>query len=210
MNPIKHIACLLGAIGLAGCATIFSGTSQTVEIKAKPGVRYVVTNAYGSEIARGEAPASVDLTRRAGYFSPQAYRVALSQPGYKPRSVAIEPGMNPWYFMNILIGGFIGMVIVDPLTGAMYKFSPGEIDVTLEPTGEDIAKVERTAAIVARAKGRQVSRWDYEGQQIAKAAGCVIVANPEVQPGDAGKENLIFDCDDGSTRIVSCSSSGCR
>lgn len=210
MNAIKSAATCLAAISFTGCATIFSGTTQSVEIKTKPGVRYVVTNAYGSEIARGDVPASVDLTRRAGYFSPQAYRIALSQPGYKSRSIAIEPGMNPWYFMNILIGGFIGMVIVDPLTGAMYKFSPGEIDVTLEPTGEDIAKVERTAAIVARAKGRKVSRWDYEGQQIAKAAGCVIVANPEIQPGDAGRENLVFDCEDGTTRIVSCSSSGCR
>lgn len=207
---VRTIAFSLAASSLAGCATIFSGTSQTVEIKSQPGVRYVVTNAYGSEIASGEVPASVDLTRRAGYFSPQAYRVALSRPGYRPKSVAIEPGMNPWYFLNILIGGVIGIVIVDPLTGAMYKFSPGEVDVQLEATGEDISKIERTAAVIARAKGRPVSKWDYEAQQAAKAQGCVILATPEIRPASDGVEQLVFECEDGVLRTVNCSRSGCR
>lgn len=210
MNHINTcIGCLAAAL-LAGCATIFSGTTQTVEIKTKPGVRYVVTNAYGSEVARGDLPTSIDLTRRAGYFSPQSYRVDLSQPGYKPRSVAIEPGMNPWYFANILIGGVVGMVIVDPLTGAMYKFHPSEIDVTLEPTGEDIAKSQHTGEIVARARNRKVSRLDYEGQRVARAQGCAIISNADVQPGNQGQENLVFDCEDGTTRTVTCSSDGCK
>jgi len=33
--------------------------------------------------------------------------------------------MSGWYWGNILIGGLIGMLVVDPLTGAMYKLPDG-------------------------------------------------------------------------------------
>jgi hypothetical protein len=32
--------------------------------------------------------------------------------------------IDGWYWGNLLIGGIIGMVFVDPLTGAMWKLDP--------------------------------------------------------------------------------------
>lgn len=52
--------------------------------------------------------------------------------------------MDGWYWGNILFGGLIGMLAVDPATGAMYKLpkatsagltlKPGEIAVVNQPT----------------------------------------------------------------------------
>lgn len=39
--------------------------------------------------------------------------------------------MNGWYFGNLLLGGAIGMLIVDPITGAMYRFRDKEVQATL-------------------------------------------------------------------------------
>jgi len=39
--------------------------------------------------------------------------------------------VNGWYFGNILLGGLIGMLIVDPATGAMYRLDSDYINETL-------------------------------------------------------------------------------
>ena len=54
--------------------------------------------------------------------------------GYKTSEVRIHSTINGWYFGNLLLGGVIGMVVVDPLTGAMYTLSPDHIQETLTPT----------------------------------------------------------------------------
>jgi hypothetical protein len=42
--------------------------------------------------------------------------------------------LNGWYAGNILIGGIVGLLIVDPATGAMYKLGTDAIHETLMPT----------------------------------------------------------------------------
>lgn len=39
--------------------------------------------------------------------------------------------MDGWYFGNILFGGLIGFLIVDPATGAMYTLKPDTLNVHL-------------------------------------------------------------------------------
>jgi hypothetical protein len=41
--------------------------------------------------------------------------------------------MSGWYIGNILFGGLIGMLVVDPQTGAMYRLEPKSLDATLTP-----------------------------------------------------------------------------
>jgi len=41
------------------------------------------------------------------------------------------PSISGWYWGNILFGGLIGMLIVDPITGAMYKL-PKNTNVSLD------------------------------------------------------------------------------
>ena len=37
----------------------------------------------------------------------------------------MDSSLSGWYWGNIVFGGLIGMLIVDPATGAMYKLPEG-------------------------------------------------------------------------------------
>lgn len=142
----RSITLGLAALALSGCASIFSGMTQDVAIRTTPGAKFVVTNSFGNQVASGNAGesavAKMNLVRGAGYFSPHAYKVNLSKPGYQSATVDINPGMNGWYFANIVLGGVVGMVIVDPLTGAMYRMVPSRDEALLVPNDKEMAKVE--------------------------------------------------------------------
>jgi hypothetical protein len=47
------------------------------------------------------------------------------------RRYALDSSVSGWYFGNLAFGGVIGMLIVDPLTGAMYNLTPDKIDQPL-------------------------------------------------------------------------------
>jgi hypothetical protein len=65
---------------------------------------------------------SIKLPAGTNYFQPERYTVHYSKKGYLPTFQTIDTSLNPWYFGNIIFGGIIvGMVIVDPLTGAMWS-----------------------------------------------------------------------------------------
>ena len=124
---------LIGAGLLAsGCATIFSGTTQDVAIRTTPGATYHITNSTGQQVASGNSAGKHSLARGTGYFSPHAYKVRINKAGYQERVLDIDPGLNPWYIGNILLGGIVGMLIVDPITGAMFSLSPNDIDAPLQ------------------------------------------------------------------------------
>ena len=55
--------------------------------------------------------------------------------GYETKKVNLECKVNGWYFGNLLIGGLIGMLIVDPATGAMYKLDNQGITENLSRSG---------------------------------------------------------------------------
>ncbi|MEW6291598.1 MAG: hypothetical protein AB1545_17315, partial [Thermodesulfobacteriota bacterium] len=47
--------------------------------------------------------------------------------------ITVESKANGWYILgNLLFGGLIGYLIVDPATGAMWNLTPDKIDTTLE------------------------------------------------------------------------------
>lgn len=55
----------------------------------------------------------------------------LSNPGYDDKVIPITFSIDGWYFGNILIGGLIGLLIVDPATGAMWKMETEFLNETL-------------------------------------------------------------------------------
>jgi hypothetical protein len=209
----KIVATLAICLTATGCASIFSGTTTDVSIRTTPGTNYTVTNTYGTQVASGvtgdDATATVNLKRGASYFSPHAYKMKLSKIGYRPATVEIDPNINGWYFGNIAIGGFIGMVIVDPLTGAMWRMVPRADDVPLEPTGEDIALLNHQAAIIKSAQNFKVSKNDYAARQIVMGKKCDQLATPEVTTTNY-VETLRFECKDGRTIDVVCKSEYCQ
>jgi hypothetical protein len=118
-----------GSIMLSSCASIVSRASRDVSIQSNPsGLSYSVINAGGETVHSGTTPGIVNLSARGGYFKPAKYTVQVKRSGKLVGTHQVTAGINGWYFGNLLIGGLVGMLIVDPLTGAMYRM-PAEISV---------------------------------------------------------------------------------
>jgi hypothetical protein len=124
---------LTPAVLLSGCATIVSKTSYPVYIRTNPpGAKISITDKKGKEVYKGVSPTNVTLISGAGFFSIAEYQVKLTSAGFSEKIIPINYKINGWYFGNLLIGGVVGMLIIDPATGAMWKIQEPVIDETLD------------------------------------------------------------------------------
>lgn len=71
---------------------------------------------------------TVSLEPKRGFFSGQSYTVRLELQGYRTDEIVLKSQISGWYFGNILFGGLIGLLIVDPATGAMWNIAPDKLD----------------------------------------------------------------------------------
>lgn len=139
------VAC---SILLSSCASIVSRPSRDVSIQSNPsGLSFAVINAEGETIHSGTTPQVVNLTARGGYFKPAKYTVQVKRANKVIGSHQVTAGINGWYFGNLLIGGLVGMLIVDPLTGAMYRMPESiTVDTTAtaatDPMSLNIASID--------------------------------------------------------------------
>lgn len=132
MKAIAHLLLLIPLFFGTGCASIVSQSSWTVNIDSEPpGARVEVTDRNGRPVYQGTTPTQVSLRSGDGYFKAQRYNLAFRRDGYEAESATLNCVMNPWYLGNIVLGGFIGMLIVDPLTGAMFKPVTEQLNVHL-------------------------------------------------------------------------------
>jgi hypothetical protein len=128
----RSLFALAVAMALSGCASIFNGQTQAVTIQSVPdGATVSVTNRAGEKVHTGTAPVTLTLKRGAGYFKSETYTLAFAKEGFAPKEMTITGSMSGWYIGNILFGGLIGMLAVDPVTGAMYNL-PDSVSGTLE------------------------------------------------------------------------------
>ena len=51
------------------------------------------------------------------------YKITFTKNGYEKKVVYITAELNGWYIGNLLLGGIPGMLLIDPLSGAMYKIA---------------------------------------------------------------------------------------
>ncbi len=93
----------------------------------------------GEKIFEGETPTTVVLKAGDGYFKKSVYNVIFyKKNGEKAKEIRLEASIDGWYVGNIIFGGLIGILIVDPLTGAMWKL-PKEVSVDLQTISEEKA-----------------------------------------------------------------------
>lgn len=123
---------LLSVVHLAGCARVVSDNFYPVTIDSSPsGADFIIKNQAGLEVGRGITPKQVTLKTHVGYFDAETYAVSFNKPGYKPDPFVLDTTLDEWYYGNFLIGGVLGLLIVDPLTGAMWEL-PEKFSVELE------------------------------------------------------------------------------
>ncbi|WP_318372803.1 hypothetical protein [Enterobacter sp.] len=134
MKKFFAICILFGVFGLTGCATIVGDSTQTVQINSNPqGAKFEIKDEKGMVITSGTTPQSVVLDKSDGsYFGGKDYQITFSKEGFAPSTLPIKHSANGWYIGgNLLFGGIIGYLLVDPFNGGMYTLKPKEATATL-------------------------------------------------------------------------------
>ena len=146
MKLSKLFIPLLVVILNSSCASIVTRSRYPVDFNSNPqGAHLTIENRAGIVVFEGQTPVTVELPASAGYMLPEMYTVTYTQPGKEPVRTHINANIDGWYIGNLFLGGLIGMLIVDPLTGAMYKLPDTVRSVTIRDDGSRVAP--RSAAV---------------------------------------------------------------
>lgn len=121
-NTNLKILLLITSVFFTGCASIVSKSDYPVSISSQPtGAKFIITDKSGSVVFSGETPTTTILSASAGFWQGAEYIVKFEKDGYISREVQIKRGIDGWYIGgNLLFGGLIGWLIVDPATGSMW------------------------------------------------------------------------------------------
>lgn len=123
------------AMAMSGCATIVHNGARSVEVASTPaGARVSIYDRDNRLVETNTTPFIAYLPSGAGYFKSQSYVLSFELAGYQKSQVLLDGKLSGWYWGNLVFGGLIGMLIVDPLTGAMYNLTPDQIQQPLTPT----------------------------------------------------------------------------
>lgn len=125
------------------CASIVSKSSYPISINSTPSeAKITITDKKGIEFYSGNTPATLKLKASSGFFSKARYQVKFEKVGYDTKTVPVEFKLDGWYFGNILFGGLLGLLIVDPATGAMYKLDTEALNEALTQSTASVQKEE--------------------------------------------------------------------
>lgn len=128
---MKKLAVMLGALILSGCATIFSGTSQTINVKVIDASNQQLLSNVSCTVSDGNGithsiitnPAAISVSKGNG-----AIRIDCKKAGYKQLNMAVGDSFNALTVVNVLFWpGFI----VDAVSGA-YKKYPSHYQINME------------------------------------------------------------------------------
>ena len=122
---------------ITACATVMRDNSQAIPIKANVGkVDIKIINKVGEVIFEGQTPTTITFktATKGGYFNPEKYTIVASKDGFQTQNSVIDWHVSGWYWAgNFVIGGLIGYLIIDPLTGDMYYLDE-EVNLNMTST----------------------------------------------------------------------------
>jgi hypothetical protein len=150
----KLTTVIIALLLLSNCATIVSKSSYPVTVNSNPqGLVFLVTDTHtGAVVSQGKTPQQVTLKAGAGYFKGATYRFDIKNGSKTIATQELTSTLDGWFLGNIIFGGPLGLLIIDPLTGAMYKL-PESVTVgaptiaTIEQNGNmlQIASIDSLA-----------------------------------------------------------------
>ena len=139
---------LLPMFFLTGCASIVGRDVFPVTINSNPdGATISVKDENGVKMYSGTTPTTVMLGAGEAYFHAKSYNITFSKTGYMDQFVTVRASLDGWYFGNILFGGLIGMLIVDPITGKMWKLQKNVFG-ELSPAKTALNQSQRSLKII--------------------------------------------------------------
>lgn len=153
---LLYVSISIFLIFSSSCASIVSKSLYPFTVNTDPSnATVVIEDSDGNEVFNGSAPAIIELKAGKKFFKRESYMVHVSHDGYKSTSFPVNFRVDGWYWGNLLFGGLIGMLIVDPATGAMYKLDMDHRNITLSQ-GQD----SDNASIYPSLKIMQISDLD--------------------------------------------------
>jgi len=129
----------LPLLATLGCATIFTGTTDTMRFDANvTGVRLSVDGQY-----LGELPLKLDMSR--SFVGGRQFLARFEKEGYTTQEFPLQREFNTVAILDIsstIVSGGI-----DVLTGALMRFSPKEYHVRMVPAVGSKAEAERSVEL---------------------------------------------------------------
>jgi hypothetical protein len=133
-RPLALVLATAAAFLVSGCATIVHNGPRTLPVSSNPpGAMVSIYDRSGKQVYHQATPFIATLPSKYKFFSGQSYRLVFEMPGYQTSELQVVPKLSGWYWGNLAFGGLLGMLIIDPATGAMYNLAPNKIDQTLTP-----------------------------------------------------------------------------
>lgn len=149
-------------LATSGCASVVSDSVYPVSVTSTPsGARYDISSEDGRVIHSGVTPGMVTLDAGAGYFDGETYLITYRKDAYEEQQTSLDSSVDGWYWGNLVFGGILGFLVIDPATGAMYKL-PNTVHASL-PAQAAYAPMPNTP---------QVSKG-YAGQQATGASTAI-------------------------------------
>ena len=158
---------VLLVFSLAACATIITGQNQEISITSEPsGANVVIYDVNNLPVWDSTTPSIVTLKKGRQYFQAARYRVEITKQGYAKQEFMITGDLNVgWYLVgNFFLGGLIGWLIVDPITGAMWTLAP---DMIYAPLGQQGSLSEKDGSLVVILK-EDIPDDVYESLQLVR------------------------------------------
>lgn len=130
-------AAIVMPLALSACASIVSQSDETFTLSSTPdNASFTIADENGTNVYSGTTPITVTLPKSGGYFNGRDYTITFEREGYRPYRTTVSSGPSGWYLAgNLVFGGLIGWLIVDPATGAMWTFDETEVHAQLTPAG---------------------------------------------------------------------------
>jgi hypothetical protein len=123
MNKLLALTLLL-----TSCGSFMGQQGKRITISSEPeGANVAVINSSNRMTNYGITPFEIKPKTGKGYFTGETYTLMFAKEGYKDGSIKLESKISGWYFGNFILGGPIGMLLVDPLTGGMWTFRENEV-----------------------------------------------------------------------------------
>ena len=139
----------LAALCSSGCASIVSRSKYNIPIYSNAPTRVEIHN-RGKYVTTVNAPSIVTLSSKSAFFVPSSYTFTFKRDGYGDVEKTRRAYLDGWYIGNLVFGGVLGFLLVDPDTGAMWRldenpigveyldanYQGGEVPVVVDTTGQ--------------------------------------------------------------------------
>jgi hypothetical protein len=122
------LSAALAVAALTGCATMFTGTADTLTLSANvPGVRFTLDGQF-----KGELPMTLPMSRN--FVGGQQFIARFEREGYVTQEFKLTREFNTVAILDITSPLTSGGV--DVLTGSLLKFSPTDYHVQMLQQGQ--------------------------------------------------------------------------